>query len=96
MKIEEADAENVGVRRNHGQKESPGLMAVCLASHEMAESRQKVYAVLAPIHIRNELETNWGCRGEPCNERLADDDQVFFCVPQPKQSYLKLKDNNIG
>ena len=90
-KVEEENVENVGASRNHRQKESPRLVAVCLASHEIAESQQKVYAVLAPIHKRNELETNWGCKGEQCNDYLEDDDEVFFCV----QNNLKLKDNNI-
>ena len=88
-KIEEADVENVGACRNHCQKELPRLVAVCLASQEMAESR--LYAVLAPMHKRKELEANWGCTGEQCNEHLKDYDEVFFCV----QNDLKLHDNNI-
>ena len=90
-KFKEAIVEIVGASGNHDQKESPGLVAVCLASHEENESRQKVYAVLAPMHIRNELETNWGCTGEQCNDHLKDYDEIFFCV----QNDLKLHDNNI-
>ena len=90
-KFKEAIVEIVGAFGNHGQKESPGLVAVCLASHEMAESRQKLYAVLAPKHKRKDLETEWGCSGEQCNDYLKDDDEVFFCI----QNNFKLQDNNI-
>ena len=88
-KFEEADGENVGACGNYRQKESPRLVTVCMASHEEAKSR--LYAVLAPMHKRNELETNWGCTGEQCNEHLKDYDEVFFCI----QNDLKLQDNNI-
>ena len=87
-KCEEADVEIVGASRNR-HEESPRLVAVCLASHVVAESR--LYAVLAPIHKTNELGKKWSSTGEQCNDYLKDNDEVFFCV----QNNLKLQDNNI-
>ena len=91
-KNEQANVGNIELS-NSALSSPTSHKAIVLAVHNTKENPNTLSAVLAPKTELEEVQREWGFKGEVFQRRLKSDDEVYFCVPLNKEQHLFLPNN---
>ena len=85
--------EEIRVRCDESSVEN--LVAILWAVHEVKESGSCLKAIVAPLHMKAEMEKSFNVVGKACQENLACDVWVYFCVPLWQSDHLPLRNVSV-
>ena len=83
------ESEKIRVRCDESSMEN--LVAILWAVHEVQESSSCLKAIVAPLHMKAEMEKTFKVVGKACQENLTCDVLVYFCVPLSESEHLPLR-----